>query len=111
MLERVDGAGRLERPAGFVETLRERTKALHMEAERTGIIAEILRGRGTKFGYALLLRNLLPVYAAMENALIEKSGTPALALIARPALFRAGAIAADLQALTSRAAELPLLPQ
>jgi heme oxygenase len=111
MLERVDRAGRLARPAVFVDALRERTKSLHTEAERSGLVSEILHGRGTKFGYALLLRNLLPVYAAMENALVQKSASPALALIVRPALFRVGAIAADLQALSPRAAELPLLPQ
>jgi heme oxygenase len=111
MLERVDRAGRIVRPAGFVDALRERTRALHTEAERSGLVAEILRGRGTKFGYALMLRNLLPVYAAMENALVQNSASRALALIVRPALFRAGAISADLAVLSPRAAELPLLPQ
>jgi heme oxygenase len=49
--------------------LRERTAELHTQAERAGIVNDILRGTATRHGYALLLRNLLPAYEAMESGL------------------------------------------
>ena len=54
---------------GFAALLRERTALVHREAERTGFIADLIRGRATRVGYALFLRNLVPVYDALEAAL------------------------------------------
>ena len=44
----------------------QRSKALHVQAERSGIIARILRGTASKAGYTLLMHNLLPAYRALE---------------------------------------------
>jgi heme oxygenase len=110
MLERVDEAGRELRPASLLEALRERTKALHTQAERSGIIADILHGRGTRAGYALLLRNLLPVYATMESELLRHHGAPDIGAIVYPELHRAAAIKSDLEGLAGQWSELPLLP-
>jgi len=96
MLKRVDEAGRQLRPASLLEALRERTKALHTQAERSGIIAEILHGRGTRAGYALLLRNLLPVYATMEAELARHHGSSGTGSVFCPELNRAAAIGSDL---------------
>jgi heme oxygenase (biliverdin-producing, ferredoxin) len=79
--------------------LRERTRDLHVQAERSGMIADILVGRATQRGYALLLRNLLPVYQALEQQLSRHSGSALLAPISRRELARAGAIEADLKVL------------
>ena len=98
------------RPASLLEALRERTKALHTQAERTGLIAEILHGRGTQSGYLLLLRNLLPVYATMEAELVRHRGSPGIGAIVCPELSRAAAIESDLAHLSDRWSELPLLP-
>jgi heme oxygenase (biliverdin-producing, ferredoxin) len=110
MLKRVDEAGRQLRPASLLEALRERTKALHTQAERSGMIAEILQGRGTRTGYALLLRNLLPVYATMEAELLRHHGSLGVGTIVSPELNRAAAIEFDLGQLTDNWSELPLLP-
>src|SRR5215470_16231373 len=113
MLERVSEAGRELRPASLLEALRERTKQLHAQAERTGIIAEILHRRVSVTGYALLLRNLLPVYRTMEQALVAHRTSAVVGLIVRPELDRAAAIEADLLAIASvyRIADLPQLPE
>lgn len=94
--------------SSLLDALRLRTRALHVEAERSGLIADILQGRGTRFSYALLLRNLHPVYATMERALERLKRAPVVGLIVYPELDRAAAIEADLAALS--AGELPLLP-
>lgn len=56
-------------PASLVTALYLRTKTLHVEAERTGIIRDLLHGGASREGYILLLRNLLPAYLAMEHKL------------------------------------------
>lgn len=89
------------RPASLLEALRERTGELHALAERTGIVADILHRRAGRDGYALLLRNLLPVYRSMEQALAERQTSPVLGMIVRPELYRTAAIESDLRAMTS----------
>lgn len=113
MLERVSDAGRELRPASLLEALRERTRELHATAERTGIVAEILHRRADLFGYALLLRNLLPVYRTMEQALAAQRGSAVVGLLVRPGLDRAGAIEADLRTIADMygLGDLPQLPE
>jgi heme oxygenase (biliverdin-producing, ferredoxin) len=111
MLERTDEAGRHLRPASLLGALRERTGDLHTQAERSGIIADILHGRATREAYILLLRNLLPVYQALEEGLARVSGSPLIGPIGRPELARAGAIAADLRHLSVDMAAIPLVAE
>jgi heme oxygenase len=98
--------------AGLAAALRERTRALHVQAERSGIVREILRGRASRHGYALLLRNLLPAYRELERGLERHRHAPGVRAAARPVLYRAPALAADLAALCGPAwsRSLPLLP-
>jgi heme oxygenase (biliverdin-producing, ferredoxin) len=110
MLERSDIAGHPLRPASLLEALRERTRDLHMQAERSGIIADILQGRATRHGYVLLVRNLLPVYQALEEKLTEYAASPLVGPLARPELVRAAAIEADLRSLSGDATATPMLP-
>ena len=63
-------------PASLVTALYLRTKTLHVEAERTGIIRDLLRGEASREGYILLLRNLLPAYLAMEHGLERHRRSP-----------------------------------
>jgi len=97
--------------AGLAARLRERTRRLHREAERSGIVRELLRGRATRSGYALYLRNLLPAYRALEDGLERHRATPGVRAIVHPPLFRAGALARDLVTLAGDgwARRLPLL--
>jgi heme oxygenase len=85
--------------AGLAQSLRDGTAALHARAERSGILADLLRGAPERAGYALLLRNLLPVYRAIEDGLERQRDNPLLRPFARPELYRAAAISADLAAL------------
>jgi heme oxygenase len=111
MLERsTDRAGHLLRPASLLEALRERTRDLHTRAERSGIVADILRSRATPEGYALLLRNLLPVYQTLEQQLARHAASPQVGAIARPELERAEAIAADLRHFPARVAAAEVSP-
>ena len=94
------------------EMLREATRDLHVEAERSGVIGQLLRGGGTREAYALLLRNLLPAYRAMEDGLVRHARSPALHAMARPELFRTAALQSDVEQLagSSWRESLPLLP-
>jgi heme oxygenase len=49
--------------------LRAATHDLHAVAERGGIYGALIAGRASRTGYLLLLRNLEPVYAALEQGL------------------------------------------
>jgi heme oxygenase (biliverdin-producing, ferredoxin) len=110
MLERTDRAGYVLRPASLLGALRERTRDLHLLAERSGMIADILQGRATREGYALLLRNLLPVYQTLEQQLARHVGTQPVGPVVRPELERASAIAADLHHLSASVADVELSP-
>lgn len=97
---------------GLADRLKARTWALHREAERSGILSDLLRGRAGIDAYALLLRNLLPVYEALEAGLGRAPpAAPAALLFARPELCRAAALRADLAAIGGPDwARLPVLP-
>jgi heme oxygenase len=75
------------------------TRDLHTRAERSGIIADILAGRASRLGVALLLRNLLPVYQLLDAS-----------ALGHPALARSDVIKADLLVL-SPGIDLLLLTQ
>jgi heme oxygenase (biliverdin-producing, ferredoxin) len=94
------------------DMLREATHALHVEAERSGVIGQLLRGGSTREAYALLLRNLSPAYRAMEDGLVRHANSPALRPMVRPELFRTAAIESDIERLAGPGwrESLPLLP-
>jgi heme oxygenase len=60
---------------------------------------EILHGTATHAGYALFLRNLLPVYRILEQALEARRGSAVVAPFALSSLYRAAALESDLTAL------------
>lgn len=82
-----------------LDDIKAATWPLHRQAERAGIIADILAGTATRAGVALFWRNLLPVYEALDT-------TP----FGLPPLVRSAAIKADLAALAPDALP-PLLPE
>ncbi len=86
-------------PSSLADLLRERTRRLHAQAERSGILHELLAGRASRRAYALWLRNLAPVYEALERALEGPGRSSALRGIALPQVYRSEALAADLLAL------------
>jgi heme oxygenase len=87
-----------ERPdPPFSDVLRERTMRLHAKAERSGVLADILRRNCDRGGYALLLRNLLPAYERLEAELSARAAHPVLGIFAHRALCRSDRLRADLR--------------
>ena len=84
---------------GLAEHLRRSTEAKHLQAERSGYIAEILRKRASKEGYGLFLRNLAPAYDALEQALRTHKGNVVLSPFHWQPLLRHQAMLDDLEAL------------
>ncbi len=93
--------------------MRERTKLIHREAEQSGFVADLIRGRATREGYAVFLRNLVPAYTALEFALEAHRQTPILAVFADPRLRRLSALEADVAAIAGPGWEskLPLVAE
>lgn len=97
-------------PERLSVALPARTRQLHWQAERTGFVADLIRGRGSRPGYLLYLRNLLPAYGALEHGL--QGAGPKIRWFARPELARLPALEADLLALAGPEwAALPVLSE
>jgi heme oxygenase len=86
-------------PTNLAGRLREATQALHATVERTGLMHRLLRGQLDRRGYCRLLRNLQPIYVALEAGLSRHADHPGLAPLGCAALYRSAALSADLQAL------------
>jgi hypothetical protein len=82
-----------------LDEIKAATRGLHVRAERSGVIADILGGRASRPAVALLLRGLLPVYQVLD-----------LSTFGHLALARVGPIEADLQTLAP-GADVALLPE
>ena len=98
-------------PESFSALLKRSTHDLHVAAERSGFIADMLQGRAGVPDYVLYLRNLLPAYQQLELGLVRLRDTPLLADFALEPLYRAPALAADLDTLWGPTweADLPIL--
>ena len=89
--------------------LRAATQPMHQLAERSGIMRDILHGQVSAGVYCLLLRNLQPIYAALERELDRHAQSPGIAPVRFPELYRSAALEADLRHLHGdRWAALPL---
>jgi heme oxygenase (biliverdin-producing, ferredoxin) len=98
-------------PGSLTEMMRNATLRLHARAERSGIVNDILRGKASRYSYALLLRNLLPAYQTLEAGLeAHRRSSPVQAAACRE-LYRAAALSADLVQLSGSKwpSMLPLL--
>lgn len=79
--------------------LRDATRPWHAQAERAGVMAQLLHGQLTRAGYVRLLRNLQAIYAALEPALVRHGQCPPLDAIAVGSLAREAALRNDLTVL------------
>ena len=79
--------------------LRTATRSDHRAAEQSGIMPRLLAGHVDRSVYCRLLRNLYALYNSLERALERHAGSPVVAPVRFPALFRAAALAADLRHL------------
>ncbi len=84
---------------GLVARFRERTRDLHVVAEKSGFVAELLEGRGSRAGYVSMLRNLLPAYGALERGIERHRDSALFRGVEWTSLFRAPALEQDLSAL------------
>ena len=91
--------------------LRTETHALHVAAERSPFMQALLRAQLPRTAYCLMLRNLHPIYTALESALLAHETHPMVAPVCNPALHRAHALACDLETLHGPdwASSLPLV--
>lgn len=79
--------------------LRAESRDLHVQAERSGVMAALLRGQLPLEGYAALIAALYEIYDALEAGLDANAEHPAIAPLRRPGLARRAALAADLAVL------------
>jgi heme oxygenase (biliverdin-producing, ferredoxin) len=97
---------------GLAARLKDATHELHRQAERSGVMAELMQGRISRENYCLLLRNLQPLYAALEIGLDAHQADPNVQRLWRPELRRLPALEQDLGHLHAGAhwgRDLPLL--
>lgn len=95
------------------DRLKAETRALHTSVERSVLMRALLGSGFDRAAYVALLRALHTIYAALEEALARQAGHPAIAPLRLPGLDRAGALAADLDALHGPgwADTLPSVPE
>jgi heme oxygenase (biliverdin-producing, ferredoxin) len=92
--------------------LRRETKPNHIEAERSGIMHRLLTRTLNLGTYVALLRNLLPVYQALEQEMVRHQGDHVVAPFHHPGLARSKALEADLELLAGPEwRSLPVIPE
>ncbi|MCX2864576.1 biliverdin-producing heme oxygenase [Paucibacter sp. PLA-PC-4] len=98
---------------GLAARLKDATRDLHRQAERSGVMAELMQGRISRDVYCLMLRNLQPIYAALEVGLdAHNHADPSVQRLWRPELRRLPALEQDLDYLHAGAdwrRDLPML--
>lgn len=89
--------------------LRERTGALHTQAERHPVQAALVRGQSGVGGYISYLSQMWHIHAALENELGVRAGSVVLAPVT-PDQYRAEAIIEDLATFSGSQVEPPVEP-
>lgn len=98
-------------PEPLSTQLRRETGELHRQAERAGIMREILRGQVELQSYCELLCSLHTIYCALETALTRQATHPTVSALQFSPLFRQSALAHDLEHLAGREWRLALQPR
>lgn len=80
--------------------LRDDTQTMHRRAERSGVISDIVKGKADLAAYALFIRNLLPVYQALEQRLDDCRHAAGVSHIALTELYRSQLLESDLKAIS-----------
>lgn len=99
-------------PVNLSLELRQQTSELHRTVESRPFMVALLAGQLSQNAYCMMLRNLEPVYSALESALNLNLGRPAIAGLNLPNFYRASSLRADLQTLHGSPwqSDLALLP-
>lgn len=92
--------------------LKRATREKHRRAETTGFIRRIIHGQATRDSYASYLRNLHPIYLALEEKLGRLRSSTGFEALTEPGLARRAALETDLAALTGKrwTTRLAMLP-
>jgi heme oxygenase len=93
---------RRETQIGLADHFKTATWDLHKEAETTGFINDLLRGRASRPNYVNFLHNLRLVYDAMESDTSWLKAYPELGDFISPALFRTAHLCRDISELQER---------
>lgn len=94
-----------------LETLKSRTARAHVLAEKSGIVADLLRRRASHDAFALFLRNLAPAYAALEQSIDAGAGAPPVSFIHFPEIARSVALENDVARMAGGGwRDLPVMP-
>ncbi len=81
---------------GLSAALHEGTRTLHTEAERSGVMAALLRGRASRDAYVRLLAALHAIYASLEHALDSQAAHPVIGTLVVPEFARRPSLEFDL---------------
>lgn len=92
----------------LADQLKKQTWDLHTEAETTGFINDILRGKATLAHYILFMQNLALVYDTMESAYDWLETCPQLKPYIGQDIARADSIRRDLKHLSEFSVSLPV---
>jgi heme oxygenase (biliverdin-producing, ferredoxin) len=79
--------------------LRKETHTLHKRVESSAFMKALLSSQLGKSAYVLLLRNLEPIYGALEEGLTRHASAPGILPIEMQPLFRRPSLHRDLQFL------------
>jgi heme oxygenase len=97
--------------ASLAALLRAETKEAHTASERSGLMSRLLRGQIDRSAYALLLRSLYEIYAALETELAAHATHPVVAALYDRRLDRLWSLEQDLEFLAPGAwRDLPIAP-
>lgn len=87
--------------------LRDATRELHRDAERSGVMGRLLRRAATRREYMALLVSLHAIYEALEDGLRHNGARPGFASLLPEGLARQTALAEDIRALTALGEPVP----
>lgn len=90
------------REESLSHALKRATRSTHRRAEKAGVVARILAGNVSLENYAEYLRNLHPVYQALENRFEHPARAALSGAISHPGLSRTASIESDLGRLAGR---------
>jgi heme oxygenase (biliverdin-producing, ferredoxin) len=94
----------------FSEAIRDRTRAVHQDAEGSDFIAELIAGRRSREDYIALVGQQFFVYQALELVAEAMKHDPVASSFVSPKLTRLPAIAADLDFLVGPSWRDELVP-
>lgn len=95
----------------LADQMREHSRSLHHQAETTGIVHRMLKGRCSLQAYVLYLRNLAVIYQTLERGFSESAVREMAGLVIEEGIYRSESIDNDLEALAGAdwANSLPIL--